>query len=97
MRKGWAAVPIGLNASLLLAKAVELSKRAHSLAAQTSNLQTKADIAAIELEASNVRLFLTDTLRGAPGGQPILAKLDERIAADEKRLDEIEDAPRSGR
>jgi hypothetical protein len=89
-------VPIGLNASRLLARAVGLSERARRLAEQTANPKTKADIAEIELEASNVRAFLTDTLRGAHGDQPPLAELERRIAADAKRLDEIEEAERGG-
>ena len=82
-------MPSGSNASILLAKAVALSTQARTLGKQVS-AAAQPEITAIELEASNIRVLLTDTLRGAYLGQPTLEQFERRLRLCAERLDELE-------
>jgi hypothetical protein len=73
-----------------LARAVALEERAKRLAGSASGAQLTAEISAIELDASNIRMLLTDTLRGAYGGPPPLEEVRRRLEDRADQLDELE-------
>ena len=83
-------MPVALNASILLARAVGLSTRAHTLAQQVTG-SSHAEIAAIELATSNIRMLLMDTLRGAYGGPPVLEDCKARLEEHAIHLADLEE------
>ena len=85
-------MPIALNASRLLARAVGMSARAHLLAELVSDEALKDECAAIELEALNVRTLLVDTLRGAVDTSAVLVDVERRLREGGTRLDAIDHA-----
>ena len=88
-------MPLGLNASILLAKAVGLSTRARTLAQHVTG-SSQAESAAIELETSNIRMLLTDTLRGASGGPPVLEDCRARLEEHATHLADLEERRAKG-
>jgi hypothetical protein len=88
-------MPRALNASTILARAVGLAQRAQHIAAQAPDPSIREGSAAVELDASNIRALLSDTLRASMAGAPTLAELEERLRVDAQNLDGLEDRLRS--
>jgi hypothetical protein len=82
-------VPLALTASVVLAQAVALGLRAQKLG-PTLPTALRAEVANIELEASNVRMLLTSALRQAHRADVSLAEIQERLSSEGRRLDAIE-------
>ena len=87
-------MPVALNASRLLARAVGMSARAHLLAEVVSDQGLKDECARIELDALNIRAILVDTLRGSLDIPPLLVEADRRLQEGGTRLEAIETARR---
>jgi hypothetical protein len=80
-----------LNASILLARAVGLVKRAQHLAERAPDPFVRAKSAAVQLDAWNIRTLLSDTLRGSIPGAASVEELEGRLRADAEQLGALED------
>jgi hypothetical protein len=83
------SVPLALTATAVLAQAVALGLRAQKLGPTLAH-PLRAEVANIELEASNVRMLLTSALRQSHPADVPLADIEERLVVDGRRLDVIE-------
>ena len=82
-------MPIALNASILLVRAAALATRAQGLA-QRAPHSLQPDLAAIELQASNIRALLTSVLRQMDGVPATLPRIEQQLSGHAQRIEQIE-------